>query len=677
MHKASKPETAGLNQRFILTIFITLALAVFVIAWISIRASRSDSFELLVLQGTAFTEALAQAAENALKAETFYDHLVQKRYSDLVGTLLDYDLEKLTELQLVDFALNHDIYGIYVYGMDSNLFLEGYSRGPRVNLPEFVIDEVEQLIRDPQTNYVLLHDEEGSAGGSIHYYLELTNRLDYVVVLVAEAAYYSEALRQTGIGYLAQKMAREKDVRYIIYQTREGIIFASRKPGNLLAIESDPFLSAALDSDSIRHRVFTFQEEKVLELVRPFASVQYPFGLFRVGMSLEKYYAVSRRFDQQMIILSGVLFILLVVAILYINSKRRRMEISLKYTEMKTITDKIFEQMQTGVAVVDAGGMVRLANVAFERIFGLSDITGKSWRALVSVPELSLESFITGSREADEIEITREVRNETREILIARSRIISEEAGLTSVVMVAYDISSLKAYERQAARRERLSEMGNLAAGVAHEIRNPLNTISIAAQRLASEFSPGHNQAEYLSFTEKIRNETKRLNDIITRFLALAREEKKNRTIVYLDRLIGEFTEFIRAEADKLQIEIVVDAESEMTMKANPDQIKQIFQNLYNNTKEALNGQAGKFLIKAEKNNGKIIMRFSDNGPGIEPELREKVLSPYFTTKDGGTGLGLPTVYKIVSDLDGEMNIKSGTLGGTDVIISFPETTRA
>ncbi|MBN1212399.1 MAG: PAS domain S-box protein [candidate division Zixibacteria bacterium] len=672
MLTAFKTGTTGFNQRFTFIIVIALALTVLIITAVSIKESRSDSFTLLVLQGTAFTEALAQASENAIMAETFYDYLVQKRYSDLVGTLVEADLSRVTDADLARFALNHDLYSISVFNMDSSLAREGFARGPRENLPEFVLDEVKLLIADPRSNFILLLDEEESPGGGVHYYLELTNSLDHVVVLKNDATYYSEALRQTGIGYLAQNMAREKGVKYIIYQTKEGIIFASHKPGNLLAIESDPFLTEALDSDSIEHRLFEFQGETVLELIRPFATAQYPFGLFRVGLSLEKYYAVSRRYDLQMIILSGVLFVLLVVALLYLSSKRQRREINLKYTEMKTITDRIFEQMSTGVAVVDAGGTVRLVNEAFEKIFGLSRAVNRSWEELIDSEKLKLTKFTVGSTDADEVELSTDIGGITRDILVARSKIVSDTDALTSVVMVAYDITRLKEYERQSARRERLSEMGNLAAGVAHEIRNPLNTIAIAAQRLASEFAPEKNSAEYLSFTEKIRTETKRLNDIITRFLALAREERKKRTVVALGRLIDDFVNFIRVEADKLKIELETRLDDDLKLEGDADQLRQVFLNLFNNTKEALNSRPGRILITAVGNNDEIVVRFADDGPGVKPELREKVLSPYFTTKDSGTGLGLPTVYKIINDLGGDLKIEPSEWGGVEVFIKLP-----
>ena len=217
-----------------------------------------------------------------------------------------------------------------------------------------------------------------------------------------------------------------------------------------------------------------------------------------------------------------------------------------------------------------------------------------------------------------------------------------------------------------------MSEMGNLAAGVAHEIRNPLNTISIAAQRLASEFVPEQNRDEYLSFTEKIRSETRRLNEIITRFLALAREEKKQRAKVALHPLIDEVVSFVSVEADKVGIEIQTGDVPEVSVEADRDKLKQVFLNLFNNTKEALGGKPGKFRITAQREGDGVEIRVCDDGPGIAPEIRDKVFNPYFTTKETGTGLGLATIHQIIADLGGDIRAGESEWGGVCFVITLP-----
>ncbi len=545
------------EQRYLAWLAIALTLVIFAITWFSIRESRAAGYELLAEQGRAFTEALAQASENAITSETFYDNLVRARYSDLIVTLTNWGIERLTDQQWVSFARSHDLMGVYVYDTSAELVAGVTVRGERTSPPAYVEAELDSLLSDPESRFVLLLDEGENAGQVVHYYLELSSRMDQVVILVADALFFSDALSETGISHLAREMAREPGVDYIVYQTDLGVIFSSRRVDDLSGIEDDSFLMGALDADSIVERLYECQGRDILELVRPFSTERYPFGLFRVGLSLEGYYAVSRGFDQQMIILSGVLLILLMVALAYLRGRRKRLEMAAEY-------------------------------------------------------------------------------------------------------------------ERQTQRRERLSEMGNLAAGVAHEIRNPLNTISIAAQRLAREFNPEGNREQYTAFTQQIRTETSRLNEIITRFLALARAEKKQRVRVDLGELLDEVGELLKLEGDKIGLRVTVACAPGLEVEADSDRLKEAFLNLFNNSKEALDGRPGTFEIDAHKRGKRIEIRVTDSGPGIPMELHEKVFAPYYTSKEAGTGLGLPTVQRIISDLGGEVTIDAGHSRGARFVIVIP-----
>ncbi|MCK4631644.1 MAG: PAS domain S-box protein [candidate division Zixibacteria bacterium] len=648
--------------------------AVFVVTWIGINGSRSDSLELLVLQGEAFSEALAQTAENTIVSEDLIDYFVHRRFHEIAVNLADRELRGITEDDLLEITLRHDIFGAFIFDSQASKVVGASVRGPVVDPPDFVVEEVRQLLANPEENYVLLLDEGEFPDETVHFYLEISNQLDRVVLLVADALHYTEALRQTEIGALVQKMAMEQGVEYVIYQTTEGVVFSSRKTNDLPSIETDPFLTQALESDAIMHRILNYQDRNVLEMVRPFSSARYQFGLLRVGLSLEGYYAVSRGFDTQMIMVSGVLAILLLVALLYLNSRHRRKQIGQEFRQIKSVTDKIFEEMRTGVAAVGPDGAITLANQAFCVVFGLSDAVGKSWDSLTDHEAISFARLAkeAGSNEK-EIELTR--NGQSLSLLIATSTMSVEGSDDRGVVAVVYDISRLKEFELKASRRERLSEMGNLAAGVAHEIRNPLNAISIAAQRLSMEFMPEENAEEYQSFTRQIREETRRLNEIITRFLTLAREQSARRIPVRLDTVLGEQLDLLRLEAEKADVNLSVQIEPDTVIDADPDQIKQAFANLFTNALEAIGGNGGRIDVEVRVIDHSVQMLFSDDGPGIPAEIHQKVFSPYFTTRDAGTGLGLATVYKVISELDGEIRIEESEWGGARFVITLPVST--
>jgi len=370
MAESEKTSARGIEKHFVAIIIVALAVAVFVTTIVGIRENRSDSLKLLVYQGAAFVEALTEAANNAIASERFFDYLVHLRYSELLVGLSQQELTNITDDQLAELAYDHNLYGLFVYGADTVPLAGSIVRGPVARPPDFVINELAQLMAAPENNYVLLLDVGDDPDEMVHYYLEISNSMDRVFLVVSDALYYVDALSQTQIGYLVRKMAGEKGVEYIIYQSTDGIIFSSRRTASLLAIESDPFLAEALDSDTVRYREYEFEDKNVLELVRPFSTADYPFGLLRVGLSLDNYAAVSRGYDLQMIALSAFLFVLALVVILYLQARRRRKEIAREFRTMKSISDKIFEEMKTGVAAVDAEGNLILANEAFERILG-------------------------------------------------------------------------------------------------------------------------------------------------------------------------------------------------------------------------------------------------------------------------------------------------------------------
>ena len=376
----------------------------------------------------------------------------------------------------------------------------------------------------------------------------------------------------------------------------------------------------------------------------------------------------------QMITVSGVLAMLLLVALLYFNSRHRRKQIGHEFRQIKSVTDKIFDEMRTGVAAVGPDGAITLANQAFCTVFGLSDAVGKSWDSLIDHEAISFARLAkeTGSNEK-EIELVRDGQSLT--LLIATSTMSIEGSINRRVVAVVYDISRLKEFELKAARRARLSEMGNLAAGVAHEIRNPLNAISIAAQRLSTEFVPEENPEEYQQFARQIREETRRLNEIITRFLSLAREQSSRRVRVRLDRVLGEQLDLLRLEAEKAGVDLSVQIEPDTVIDADPDQLRKAIVNLFTNALEAIGSSGGRIDVQIRVADGSVQVLFSDDGPGIPAEIRQKVFSPYFTTKDAGTGLGLATVHKVISELDGEIRIEESEWGGARFVITLPVST--
>ena len=648
-----------------------VAVAVIIITWIGIDSSRSHSLRLLQQQGRALVESLAQSAQSAMAAEQNIDYLVELRYSDIIRQLTRTEAPRIDQGQLLRMAMDHDLEALYVFDGQGDVLSSAALRPQLADPPDFIRAEVVLLLSNPEQRYALLLDEDRATDGAEHYYLEISNDLSSVVVLAAGADYYVDVMTKIQIGFLAQKISRQAGVEYLLYQCTDGIIFASRQMDNILSIESDTFLSQAIESDTVVYRTHLYQDREVLEVVRPFASADYPFGVLRVGLALDGYHRVVSGFDRLMIGLSAALFAMVLAIILYLNTRRRRREILHRYDQMKTVTDTVFEQMRTGVAVVDRSGTISLANPAFERAFGKTALIGCHWDEVVKRP--ALKDLNDKHIPATEMEIEVVVEGTPRVILLAVSR-LSEDGPEAPIVVVVSDVTRLRRFEHEVARKQRLSEMGNLAAGVAHEIRNPLNAISIATQRLAGEFEPKTDKEQYQAITSQIREETRRLNGIITRFLALARDQKQPDQRVQIDNALDDLMRLLSAEAAQLGIDLHFDCQPDLSVAGGPDALRQIVVNLFNNSKEAMAGNPGIIRIYISLEAGFARIVFSDDGPGIPSDIQEDMFKPFFTTKETGTGLGLATVHRVITDMGGSIRVSASDQGGAEFTIDLPLT---
>ncbi|MCY4486321.1 MAG: ATP-binding protein [Deltaproteobacteria bacterium] len=239
-----------------------------------------------------------------------------------------------------------------------------------------------------------------------------------------------------------------------------------------------------------------------------------------------------------------------------------------------------------------------------------------------------------------------------------------------------FHMQEIKALEAEVDRREHLSMMGNLAATVAHEVRNPLNAISMGLQRLKGEFQPTQDEGEYSRFIELMRAEVHRLNAIVEEFLTLARPLNIKPDLVKVDQLLKDLTTLTGGDAESSGVEIaVVHHGPRPVVKADPDYLKQVLLNLILNGLQAM-PEGGKLTIETSIRDGKMRLSVSDTGVGIAKENQARIFEPYFTTKSEGSGLGLPIARRIVESHGGTIEVTSQTDAGTrfDIVLPLDHT---
>ena len=229
--------------------------------------------------------------------------------------------------------------------------------------------------------------------------------------------------------------------------------------------------------------------------------------------------------------------------------------------------------------------------------------------------------------------------------------------------------------ERQLEKAERLSSLGQLAAGVAHEIRNPLNAISMATQRLKREFIPSDPQKidEFNNLSGVIKDEIKRLNGIIEEFLVFSKSRRLEFSKFPITEVLQKIVNLIKEEASTRGIAIETSWRSPDVISMDVNKLQQVFLNLIKNAMESITEPKGKISIIVDKE-GKnyIVVKISDTGCGMTDEEIKSIFSPEYTTKEKGVGLGLSLAFEIVRGHGGDIRVSSRKGNGTTFEVILP-----
>jgi signal transduction histidine kinase len=307
-----------------------------------------------------------------------------------------------------------------------------------------------------------------------------------------------------------------------------------------------------------------------------------------------------------------------------------------------------------------------LFNVKGDQIINkdLSDLSGEIF--------LSLSDYCKDKNEnCADVSIDTKIGDEKKYLNLNFTR-NKDEAGKNNYIIVINDLTESRRLEEESKRKEKLSAMGELASGVAHEIRNPINAIGMIAQRLDKEFKVEKDSEEYHSNTSLLRNEVTRINKIITQFLSyakpLALQYKKVDSKNFFDDIYRLFVDQAKLKGTKLNK--LSDLSFEMTV--DPELLKQSLMNLLQNAIDAVYSN-GTIKIDYFKKENNLIIEVSDNGKGIPEHIKNKIFDLYFTTKPEGTGLGLSIVQKIIAEHNGTIEVFSEVNKYTKFKITIPQ----
>ena len=342
--------------------------------------------------------------------------------------------------------------------------------------------------------------------------------------------------------------------------------------------------------------------------------------------------------------------------------------------------ETVIDVVQDGILVINAEGTIQFANQQGCRLIGLKekDIGKASLWKIVPDLALTLELSPEDGRTEPSV-ISREVRLTYPENRYVRLYVMPIEGTPRSrkgrsYAVILTDVTEDKLSTEELIETEKTSSVVMLAAGVAHELGNPLNSLNIHLQLMdrLSKKKAGESSEKFEKSLDICRDEVKRLDRIISNFLEAIRPSKPNfkpvDLLVVLEQVLGLLE--LEFEEKGVQVEIEV-SDKAPSVHADPDQVKQVFFNVIKNAVDAMvkNPRLKIFLRSDEEN---VYLQFADSGKGISKEDLSKVFQPYFTTKKEGHGLGMMIVHRIMRAHGGQVGIESKTGIGTVITLQFP-----
>jgi two-component system sensor histidine kinase PilS (NtrC family) len=335
----------------------------------------------------------------------------------------------------------------------------------------------------------------------------------------------------------------------------------------------------------------------------------------------------------------------------------------------------VVRSLTSGLITVDHDGNVQSINPAGSEILGVAieRASGQPIDRLLPGADAAVRAGDPLRR--GEVTIQRP-DGESRIVGLSASPLYSATGQEVGRVLSFQDLSELRRAQQQVERTARLAAIGRLAAGVAHEIRNPLAAISGSIQLLRAEAAGASGESGELWAI--VTREVDRLDGLVADLLDFARQRPPDRAPLELGATLGEILRVLEGDQKLAGGRVKLDATPELWVEADPNQLRQVVWNLLRNAAEATPGdEAIEVTARAEREGDQSWARLEvrDHGAGIPERDRPRLFEPFFTTKKGGTGLGLATVHRIIEDHKGRLELGNADGGGARATVWLPRTT--
>ena len=373
--------------------------------------------------------------------------------------------------------------------------------------------------------------------------------------------------------------------------------------------------------------------------------------------------------------IAGYVAVALDNAQLYTSLEQKALEIA----RLKDFSENIVESLNVGVLAVDLGGIVESWNTRMEQLFGVTrqEAVGRQLGSLLP-QELAAEITTRGDQEQITGIYKQRVHHQGKLLTlnVSITPLVSKSGERIGRLLLFDDVTQRERLEEQMTQTEKLTSLGLLAAGVAHEVNTPLAVISNYIQMLAKQMPEGDPKQTII---DKIVKQTFRASEIVNNLLNFSRTGGTELIDVDVNRVVEETLSLVSHPLKTSQIQVVKHlGETLPPVRGSANKLQQVFLNLFLNARDAMPG-GGMLEVRTGAHNGSVEIEVADTGAGIPREHIHRIFDPFFTTKSGGrgTGLGLSVSYGIIREHKGKIDVRSTPGKGTSFHVEFPAVRKA
>ena len=395
-------------------------------------------------------------------------------------------------------------------------------------------------------------------------------------------------------------------------------------------------------------------------------------AIISIGLFTEEFVTAQKQDVQHAIFMGAILFLVGSAGLYFLFLYHSMRVTKTTLADMKLYTDNVIESIPVGIVTLDSLDRVVSCNRKTEEILGrtFQELQGKSINEAFPGCQIKSSDICTAILDYSAECATGSGRNIP--VKIGGSSLVDSEGEAIGTVLVIRDMSMIRDMELQLERSRRMAALGKMAAGIAHEIRNPLGTLRGFAHYFGNQ--PGVSE-ESKGYAELMTSEVDRLNRNVSGLLQFARPREPQLVNTNLDKLISKTVVLMESDFSKQALNFHWQCNTDIVVSVDPDLILQVLMNLLKNSIHATSA-GGEVSISTSEDEHHVRIAVSDNGKGMTEQEREKMFDPFFTTRKTGTGLGLAVSHQIIEQHGGTLEVKTAEGEGTTVTIILPKTGR-